>query len=74
MLFYSGVSRFMYEISEGVGAFDLYLSEAFDWLGHLVVLVSRGIRRMSVGGINPYAFVFAVGFAVLLAWIFLVIV
>ena len=47
-------------------------SLCLDWLGHTVVLASRGLRRISVGSINPYALVFAAGLASLLAFAYLV--
>lgn len=73
LLVYGAAAAFLYEISEGFAVFDLYLSRAFDFLGHLTVLLSHGIRRMSVGGINPYAFIFVVGLVAILTYVLVVL-
>ncbi|MEM3839063.1 MAG: proton-conducting transporter membrane subunit [Candidatus Micrarchaeaceae archaeon] len=73
IIFYDMLAKFVYEISEGIVAFDIYLSSAFDWIGHFFVLAGRGFRRASVGSINPYAFIFAVGLAAIFALALLVV-
>ncbi len=67
-------ARFLYEVSDGVAAFDAYLNEALDFFGHGTVVLSNGLRRISVGGINAYALIFAIALLVVLVYAYLVII
>ncbi len=72
-LLYILSASFLYDLGEGVALFESYLNGMFDYLGHLLVLSASRLRRMSVGAINPYAFIFAVSAILLLAYALLVI-
>ncbi len=69
---YNLLAKFVYYIGDGIGFFDDYLNAALDYLGHTVILVASRFRRISVGSINPYAFIFVIGLIFLLAYVYMV--
>jgi NADH-quinone oxidoreductase subunit L len=69
--FYLLISRFFSELAEGVTVFDLFVSDFFDLTAKLTMRSGRVVRRASVGQINPYALMFALGIIVLLIYVYL---
>lgn len=69
---YKFIARLEYHISDGIAFFDNYLNEFFDAIGRSVVGAGRAIRRLSVGEINYYALILAVGLIAIFAYVYLV--
>jgi NADH-quinone oxidoreductase subunit L len=69
---YLAGARFLYGFAEGLALFDLYLSDLFDYAGHLVSNSGSYLRRLSSGNINFYALLFAIGLVILTIYIYIV--
>ncbi len=73
MAVYNLLAKFVYYIGDGIGFFDDSLNTALDYLGHTVIAIASRFRRISVGAINPYAFIFIIGLIFLLAYAYMVV-
>lgn len=68
---YTHFARFVYDISEGVALFDLYVSDAFDSVGKAVLRSGYALRRLSSGSINLYALALSIGILLIIAYAYL---
>ena len=59
-VFYNWFAEFIYKISEGIGIFDLYINDLFDWIGHIVVRLGDITRNLANGDISFYALIIVV--------------
>lgn len=72
---YGIVASFFYEIGEAAGLFDNYVNDIFESIGRLTMHSGLSIRKISVGEINMYALIVALGILTLfLAFYFAVVV
>jgi len=59
-IFYNWFAEFIYKISEGIGIFDLYINDLFDWIGHIAVRLGDIIRNLVNGDISFYALIIVI--------------
>jgi NADH-quinone oxidoreductase subunit L len=59
-IFYNWFAEFIYKISEGIGIFDLYINDLFDWIGHIAVRLGDITRNLANGDISFYALIIVV--------------
>ncbi len=58
---YTSTASMVYYLGEGIAIFDLYLSDVFDYLGHLSYLLAARLRHVAVGDTNLYVLIFSIG-------------
>ncbi len=69
---YMYVSRFVYEISEGVALLDIYISDLFDDIGRGIFGAGTSMRKLANGKVNTYALAFYVGVIVIAIFLYMV--
>ena len=71
---YEYTAAFVYYLAEGIAIFDLYLSDSFDYLGHLSYSLAERLRYIAVGDTNLYVLIFSIGILFTTGCIYIIVI
>jgi NADH:ubiquinone oxidoreductase subunit 5 (subunit L)/multisubunit Na+/H+ antiporter MnhA subunit len=71
---YEYTAAFVYYLAEGIAIFDLYLSDSFDYLGHLSYSIAERLRYIAVGDTNLYVLIFSIGILFTTGCIYIIVI
>ena len=71
---YEYTADFVYYLAEGIAIFDLYLSDSFDYLGHLSYSLAERLRYIAVGDTNLYVLIFSIGILFTTGCIYIIVI